>query len=324
MFSIIAGMLIFFTYIPVTIDVVCPKLNKKYVKIMAMVVFFMTAIVAIITGSRFAIILPVVYFIILMLYARKISFKIRIKNILILLAIVSIVGYVVGGLFLSRMALLGQDGAERVSDKMGYTRKVPFGKSYTTLMKKYEDSFLYTYLFSYSNIVQYEAHAVYEFPEFMNYIDERGDFFYGQATFWVYAKLVYKVIGSDYDLLQDLMSHNSTPGLWGTFFFQWYLDWGWFGVFMMFFMGIISKQIWRSVYENCQILTLPLLIFTSMIWLMVLNLNQISTQGAYAIFSFVTLIMFFGKKVIPPKEYKYSFDTVKTGAIIKLIFRIVR
>jgi len=295
LFSIISGMLIFFSYIPITIDSLCPLLHKLLVKIISFLIFLGTGISAVVSGSRFAIVLPLFYFLFLMMYNEKFSFRLTKKNISIFVIILTILGYIVGGLYLARIELMGMDTTEYIFNMGGYTRKVPLDKSFSKYISERKDvlgGIPFTYLFAYTNIVQYETHGVFEFPDVMENINEKGDFFWGQATFCVYTKLVYKLLNSDYNLFEDIANHNSAPGLWSTFFFDWYLDFGWFGIILMFLIGNISKQIWSSVYDKCNILTLPLLLFMSMVWLMVLNLNQISSQGAYAIFSFVMLIIF--------------------------------
>lgn len=300
-FSVISGMLIFFTYIPITIDAICPRLHKFPIKFLSYFIFFATGLSAATSGSRFAIILPIVYFLLLMMYTRKFSLKFSKRNISIVVAIILIIGYIIGGLYLARIELMGADSSDYIFNAGGYTRKVPISRSFSQFVVSQKETLgglPFVYLFAYSNIVQYETHGVFEFPGVMENIDRKGDFFYGQATFWVYAKLIYKVVGSNYNLAEDVAAHDSAPGLWSTFFFQWYLDFGWIGVILMFFVGYIAKQIWSLVYDKGNILALPLLFFMSMVWLMILNLNQISSQGAYAIFSFVLLIILFKKRII--------------------------
>ncbi len=295
-FSLISGMLIFFTYVPVTLDILCPRLHKWPLKAISLITYIATALSAAITGSRFAIIIPFVYLIFLLLYTKKLSTSITKRNIAIFVFILLLVGYVVGGLFLKRIELQGRDSVDVTLDSDGYANKVPISKEYAKYMTENQDDFTYTFLFAYSNVVQYELHAIYEFPAVMEAIDKKGDYFYGQATFAVFVKFFYKLIKSDYNLIADLTNHNPKPGIWTTFFFQWYLDFWWFGVLLMFPMGFICKLLWRKLYMG-GVLLLPLVLFVSIIWLLVLNLNQIAGSGSYALFSFSILPIIFRKSV---------------------------
>lgn len=83
------------------------------------------------------------------------------------------------------------------------------------------------------------------------------------------------------------------PGIWSTFFFLWYLDFGWMGIVFMFIFGYFAKKVWANVYYLHNILYLPLLCFLSIVLLLILQLNYIAGSGTYALFSFVTLPLIF-------------------------------
>lgn len=102
-FSIVASLLIFNAYIPLTIDLVCDKLNTRKRKILTLLVFFSLMINALLSGSRFAIITPLVYWFILLLYAGKIKIRWSVKNVAIGLFILLGVGYLIGALFIRRL-----------------------------------------------------------------------------------------------------------------------------------------------------------------------------------------------------------------------------
>ena len=77
------------------------------------------------------------------------------------------------------------------------------------------------------------------------------------------------------------------PAFGQLFFFNWYLDFGWLGIFFMFGFGVYCKYIWSKVYIKGNIFYLPLVIFLYIILLFILNLNMIAGAGTYALFAFI-------------------------------------
>ena len=293
-FSIVASLLIFNVYIPLTIDLVCDKLNTRKRKILTLLVFFSLMINALLSGSRFAIITPLVYWFILLLYAGKIKIRWSVKNVAIGLFILLGVGYLIGALFIRRLNEQDVTAVMAVSSVTGgYSDKVPATASFQRLLSESEDEWYYVYLFTYSNITQYGTHAIFEFPVVKKFIDQKNDHYYGTATFSVITKFILKIFNSPYNILEQIYKHNARPGIWSTFFFLWYLDFGWMGIVFMFIFGYFAKKVWANVYYLHNILYLPLLCFLSIVLLLILQLNYIAGSGTYALFSFVTLPLIF-------------------------------
>jgi len=293
-FSIVASLLIFNAYIPLTIDLVCDKLNTRKRKILTLLVFFSLMINALLSGSRFAIITPLVYWFILLLYAGKIKIRWSVKNVAIGLFILLGVGYLIGALFIRRLNEQDVTAVMAVSSVTGgYSDKVPATASFQRLLSESEDEWYYVYLFTYSNITQYGTHAIFEFPVVKKFIDQKNDHYYGTATFSVITKFILKIFNSPYNILEQIYKHNARPGIWSTFFFLWYLDFGWMGIVFMFIFGYFAKKVWANVYYLHNILYLPLLCFLSIVLLLILQLNYIAGSGTYALFSFVTLPLIF-------------------------------
>lgn len=293
-FSIIASLLIFNAYIPPMIDIICKKLHSLKWKVLSSVTFFALMINGLISGSRFAIIIPVGYYLLLLLCAGKLRLNLSFRNVVSWLVIFISMIYVVGALFLRRVSDQNITAFMTIASATGgYSDKVPATESFQRFLMNSEDKWYYVYLFAYSNITQYGTHAIFEFPIVKKYIDQQGDYFYGKATFAVITKFIHKIIGSSYNIQEDINDHNARIGIWSTFFFLWYLDFGWLGIFCMFFLGYFAKKVWSHVYYQHNILYLPLLCIFSIILLLIFQLNYISGSGTYALTTFTLLTVCF-------------------------------
>ena len=250
-FSIFSAFFIFFAYIPFSIDMLFPLL----------------------------------YGVIILFYSKRIKFSLKwfCGGIFTFLVILNLIG----SLFLNRLSEMGMTGAMSVvSEHGGYSDKVPATPEFVQLLNDSESTFYYPYLFAYSHICQYFTHAVFEFPVVKGYIDQTDKYFYGGATFGVFYKLIAKLAGLSQS---DVRQYNARPGIWSTFFFCWYLDFRWWGVFLMTLLGILFKFVWNKVYSKGNIFCLPLYVFCFIILLFILQLNFIAGSGTYALFSFTLL-----------------------------------
>lgn len=269
-FSIVASLLIFYAYIPPLIDAICDDLHSVKWKILSLAVFIALMINGLLCGSRFAIVIPILYYLLLLLCTGKLKFRFSFRNMIIWLVIIVVVGYIVGHLFLRRLSDMNVPAITVLaSETGGYSDKVPATDSFQRLLIDSSDKWYFVYLFAYSNIMQYGAHAIFEFPVVKQYVDQRGDYFYGTATFSVITKFFTKLLGSSYDIQGEINSHNARRGIWSTFFFLWYLDFGWFGVILMFVFGYCAKKVWSQVYYRHNLLYLPLLCLLSIILLLI-------------------------------------------------------
>ena len=283
--SIISAFLIFFAYVPFTLDLVFEGLHKKKIKVLTFLLILSTAIVSLLTGSRNAIMIPLLYGVIVFLYSKQINLSFKWCIVLILGAFVAL--NIIGLLFIKRLDEMNLTGAMAVVSKTGgYSDKVPANQNFIRLLENNEGKFYYPSLFAYSNVCQYFTHSVFEFPVVKDYIDNKDIYLYGRSTFAVYFKLIDKLLGGD---ISDDEEYNARPGIWSTFFYNWYLDFGWYGIFGIFWLGFFCKYIWSKVYVKGNVFYLPLVIFLFIIVLFILQINMIAGSGAYALFSFLLL-----------------------------------
>ncbi len=289
-FSILSGIMIYFSYVPVTIDILFPDFNSRPRKIVSLIIFLLSSISAFLLASRFSIVIPLLYYVSLLIYAKKIRIRKSIKTVLTISVMVFVLFSIVGVLFFKRVDDMGMAYKYYISTRGdGYTKTVPPTESYQKFLNHAQGSWYYMYCFTYLHISQYATHAVFEFEDVKKHIDKKGDFYYGAATFSPITKFVCKLFNIDFDITKEIRTHNARNGIWSTFFFLWYLDFGWLGPFVLFLMGLGVKYVWSRVYYKYNIFFLPLLIFAGIIILFFLQLNFISGNGCYAIVDFCML-----------------------------------
>lgn len=294
-YSIIASLLMYFAFIPITINLICGQLNSKKQKIFSFILFILIPISTLMFGSRFGLITPMSYLVLLLISSGKLKVKLSAKFIIISVSTIIIFLTVISSLFLKRLDEMNITGIGSVSGVTGgYADKVPVSDSYQKLMQKYEGTFIFPYLFAYANLTQYTTHAVIEFPGVKNNIDEKGiEPMYGKATFFVFYKFIEKVFQLDYSVTDEMAKANSRNGIWSTFFLYWYLDFRWFGIILMAVLGFLFKKIWAIVYKKLNLLYLPIVLYLPIIVFLIPQLNYLAGISCYVLTSLACLPIFF-------------------------------
>lgn len=288
LFSIVSAILIFITYLPITIDYIARDYHTKREKNFSILIFATNLLDCLSTGSRFALIRPIFYFAILLLLSGTLK-KYSTKKILTIVVMsILVLGNIIGAMFLRRLQDMNLDAAMSLAAEYGgYAKNVPVSEGYLELMNNSKEEWYYPYLYTYVNVTQYITHAVFEFPDVMDFVDKNDKFFYGESTFFVYTKFINKLTGSKEDISKNISKYNLRPGIWSTFFFSWYLDFGWFGIFLFSLLGVLAKKMWANAFIRHNIYYIPITIFFTLIWLLLLQLNYIQGSGTYAITIFI-------------------------------------
>lgn len=296
-YSILAAMLIYFSFIPITIDAMCPLLNSKVKKLISFIIFLLVPLSTLLFGSRFGIIIPCVYFFILAVFTEKIKIKFNAKFIIVIVVISLVFSTIISNLFLKRLEEMGITGLGSISGITGgYADKVPASDSYVRLMDEYEYSILFPYLFAYANINQYVTHAILEFPEVKSYIDDNEiQPTYGKSTFFVFYKFFEKFTDPDISVTEYMAKANPRNGIWSTFFFYWYLDFRWFGIFLMILLGYVMKKIWAMLYYKLDYRYIPIVIYMPIIVFLMPQLNYLSGTTCYVLTAFFSIPLFIRK-----------------------------
>lgn len=295
-FSVVSAVLVPFVYIPFTLTTI---LRKKYDfgnYTTSIILLLSSCFATVLFGSRNALFFVLLYMLIVKLYT-QVRLNINLKNIMVgvLALIISI--YLIALPFMARLETMNISIHDSVATTTGgYSTKVPASDDFKKLLEDTEGTALTPLLFGYSNLTQYFTHAVIEFSEVKEYIDKTGVHLYGRATFAVTVKFVERILGLDSDVGNDISENNARRGIWSTFFFIWYLDFGWLGPFVMIIFGYICEKVWSNIYHSGNILFIPLLAQLTMILLLIFQLNLFTGAGMYSIIIF-TLLPF----IINPK-----------------------
>ena len=77
-FSIFSAFFIFFAYIPFSIDMLFPQLHGRIRKLISILLILSTAVTTIFFGSRFAIMTPLLYGVIILFYSKRIKFSFKV------------------------------------------------------------------------------------------------------------------------------------------------------------------------------------------------------------------------------------------------------
>ena len=283
-FSIIVAVLYFVPYIPVVINMIFPVLNSKMSKIIAFALFCCIGVGALITGSRNAFLDPLLLFLFLFVFTRK-KINIRFKHIVISVLLAGSFLLFSSVLFIQRLTIQNKTVFDSVESIGGFADKVPPKAYYTDLMSQNSDNpVILGLLYAYAQTTQYAIHGLWEFPICKKYIDDKDYCTYGAATFWVFDKFLWKLgIGID---PSTPLQYNARPGIWATFFLEWYMDYRYWGILFIFLLGVFIKWIWCKVCYSQNIFYLPLLMFFMLVFMYVMQLNRIVGTGSYAFFSF--------------------------------------
>lgn len=282
-------------YLPVTLNILFPSLNNTKNKVIAIILFLMTAIGSVVTGSRFALINPLLYLTFVYL-ATKCEKIITTKNIFLVL--VSLFFFLIfsATLFIQRLEVQNKDVFDSTNSITGgYSDKVPASKSYQAFMHDYQEKpFLIGPAFAFVQSTQYAIHGVFEFPECKMYIDDRDRCTYGGASFLIFNKVLNLIgLGINQKYIEE---SNARPGIWSTFFYEWYLDFKWLGIPLVFFLGLLFRYWWNLVYYRGNIFYLPLVAMASIILVLVFQLNCLAGSGMYGLVDFVIFAIYATKR----------------------------
>lgn len=282
--SIIAAILYFVPFLPVFMNMIFPSIASKKSKMFSFVLFCFIGIGAVISGSRNSFLDPLLLLAFLYMFTRN-QIYIKFKNIIVVALLSSFFLMISSVLFIQRLTLQNRTVFDSIESTDGYSDKVLPKDYYINLMSDNEQNpIVLGFLFAYAQTTQYAIHGFWEFPIVKENIDRHGYSTYGASTFWVFDKFIYKFgLGIDPELTNK---YNARPGIWSTFFSNWYMDFGWWGVLWMFGLGLFVKLLWNKISYERNIFYLPLLLLFMLIFFYIMQLNKFVGTGTYALVSF--------------------------------------
>lgn len=277
MLSMVAGGLYPFGYLPIFILLGAKVLPRKRWKLMlACIIFLIPALDALLLFSRsFMLVnLAMIYFAVsLTMFQGRIA---PLKLILPVLASVMLVLTISIWIFLQRL-----DGMSLALSSSiylsGYAHTVAPNDAGQELINR--GSLLVGLL----PIAQYYIHSILEFQVLWS-MTETQNFSWGRLLFAPYFKILTILgVASDPDLFELFPRVGVFTSFWGPF----WVDFGWFGPMVMFFLGIIMRIVARAA-RNGEMRAYPLYTYFCVVLFFMPVVNfAITAQGMYVINAFV-------------------------------------
>lgn len=141
------------------------------------------------------------------------------------------------------------------------------------------------------SIKHYFVHGVFEYIRLVNDLDSTLGYYYGQYQFNVFFKF-FKALGVPLKSLEELDSVVNRQAVYTTFWGPFYIDFGVFGLIVMFFWGRFVKRIYvYAVRRETQYVIFYGYISTIIITSTFINFLQ-GSSSYYLFAFFVTLLAF--------------------------------
>lgn len=134
------------------------------------------------------------------------------------------------------------------------------------------------------SLKHYFAHGVIEYVRMVNHLDKTTGYYYGSYEFNVFFKF-FRAFGIPLKSMQEMQEVIKRKAVYKTFWGPFYLDFGIFGIIVMFFWGRFVKRIYvHSMQGNTQYVVfygyLSTLIITSAF------INFLTGSSSYYLFAF--------------------------------------
>ena len=210
-------------------------------------------------GGRSGILFPCIFVGLTLIYFRKVRLRFNLKTLAAILVILVVGCTFSGKIYTERTLSLNPSAVMvRMTRLSGAAATVPSNDTvYELICDMEENSLPYYFLLGYVNICQYYTHGFFEFfvqKLFADHVlpEHTG----GTCTFGVYIKFFDRIFGTDHANMDKYLHSFAHPGIFNSVFGPVYTDFGWFGIIVFFFWGLIQKNIWNAVYRTGNIILL--------------------------------------------------------------------
>lgn len=137
----------------------------------------------------------------------------------------------------------------------------------------------------------YFAHGVFEYVRLVNHLEKTTGYYYGTYEFYTFFKF-FKALGVPFPSKFEMAEIIDRQAVYRTFWGEFYIDFGVFGVLIMFFWGRFTKRIF--IYAKRQ--HTQYIIFYSYLSTIIITsffINFLLGSSSYYLFAFlVTLLIF--------------------------------
>lgn len=283
--AILASILAPFSYFPLFLMWKYKIQMSKIAQVVVFGLFVMQVFDSILLGSRSSLFVIFVFLLLYLLFFKKIT--LTVKNVIFASLFIFGFLYLMNYIFIERTKIFAGDKAYEI-----VLRESNFNYTVTSSdkFKKYFDRqspLLQNLFFTYITTTQYFTHGMFEFSYLYDNFEK--DHSLGSHTFSVYARFINKVIGNEGNT-ETMETLAPRTGVYTTLYGPLYLDFGWFVVFFMYLMGLLSKIIYEKA-KNGSDGAILLYFYISVVLIFSPVFNFIS--GAGGIFLLTTFIIYY-------------------------------
>lgn len=157
-------------------------------------------------------------------------------------------------------------------------------------------------MLGYHSLKHYFAHGVVEYIRLVNHLDKSSGYYYGMYEFNVFFKF-FKAVGLPLPSQAELGEIIERQSVYRTFWGEFYIDFGFFGLIIMFFWGRFVKRMYLYAKSG----NTPYVIFygyLSTILITSFFLNFLMGSSSYYLFGFLVTIVVFK---LWPENLKFYF-----------------
>lgn len=286
-FSTLLGILGVFRmlyFVPYLLYVVQKWKNQKLLFI-CLLIFFIPIAEGYLRGSR-RLIFEAAGFLVTINLIHRFSKLMSRKVIFILLLALIFVAIGSNLILKKRVNTINQEAYYKQLFKSPYNEFIPLNNGFKDYIINNNDDWKGSLSFTFAHIGQYYTHGIYEF-DYM--IKQKTQKKYGLYNAFIFVKLFNRLGISKIPLVT--LGNPVKRITYITFFGGLYLDFGWFALIVMFFLGIIQNRIIR--YSEINAYFQPLLVIILFTNFFLLVFNFIRAQMLISLFIYLLILIFF-------------------------------
>ncbi len=266
-------------FVPIIFVLKNKVLDKKLLTI-SFLLFLLPFIEGFIRESRNAFFTPVILLLITLLYFKKISFN-R-KHIVIIISAVTILFTIATSIIMQREASETDGNYSSLTTDFFLNDFLAPSPKLFEVIHSTKNIKAKKMMVSGFQIAQYYVHGVFEFDNLVKYYQKTPmKHQYGKFTFSIINKFTNKYEFTDSNL-KEVQLMNPRGSTFITFFGGLYVDFGWFGLIVIFFYGCFQKRIMNKVTIGNNSY-LPLFLFFLFCNFFMLTFNFLRGMGTYTL-----------------------------------------
>jgi hypothetical protein len=252
------------------------KFKSKILLLFCVILFLLPFLEGMIRGTRNSFFYPSILMILTLLYFKKVKFK---KTHIGMITSIGIVLFIIATSILKNREIDKEEDYKYLTSNAIYNKFLKPKESVIIKIHEIENNTVKGFLISGLQTGQYYNHGVFEFDNLIKEYnkDETYKFQYGKYNFLNYVKFleIYNITNTD---LESIQRSNPRVYTFITFFGGLYIDFGWFGLVIMFLFGVFQKILFNKVKKN-KPHYLPLFIFFIFINFFMLTFNFFRNAG---------------------------------------------